>query len=91
MHVSSIYLSSYSDSVLPAGQAEISHDNQTIKITFSERDRASIHQIVLEAYQREQVKIADVILKNSPTLKMIAAPEQEGEIAEFTEVDGVPF
>lgn len=91
MHISSIYLSSYSETVLPSGQAEISHDNQTIKITFSERDRAAIHQIVLEAYQREQVKLADIILTNSPTLKMITAPEPEGEVAEFTEVDGGPF
>ena len=91
MHVSSIYLSSYSDAMLPSGTAEISHDNQTIKITFSERDRASIHQIVLEAYQREQVKLADVILNNSPTLKLIES-SPEGEVAEFAEVDdGGPF
>ena len=91
MHVSTIYLSSYSDDMLPSGTADISHENQTIKITFSESDRASIHQIVLEAYQREQVKLADVILNNSPTLKLIES-SPEGEVAEFAEVDdGGPF
>ena len=91
MHISTIYLSSYSSNALPEGYADISHDNQTIKITFSERDRASIHQIVLEAYQREQVKLANLILNNSPTLKLIES-SPEGKVAEFAEVDdGCPF
>lgn len=96
MHIAQIYLTSYSDSNLPEGYLTIIHEGQDLKITFSEQDRASIHEICLAAYRREQAKLSQTILDNAPTIKFLAAPKDFAEVAEFTvvepdEIEGAPF
>jgi len=86
MHISSVYLSTYSKERLISGHTEITTDAGKLTIEFSDSECEAIHNVVMGAYRRKQQTLAKELLENNPDVLRLAPPEKEGEVVEFTEV-----
>lgn len=84
MHISQLFLSSYSPTTLIDGSLKVKADEHEVTIQLSEADRMAIQNICTQAYLADRQKIVDKLLSESPAY-----------IALFSEVsdqsDDVPF
>ena len=87
MHITTVFLNTYSPNNPITGHCDIEHEGVKLTINFSEAECATIQQICVDAYTAHKQKAIDALMEHSPAYVGLPAPEQEGEEAEFTTID----
>lgn len=88
MHISTVYLSTYTQEKPINGHCDINVDGTMVKIIFTDDEAAAIQAVCLQAWDRKQAAIAAAILNDRPDVKYLAPPTPVIEDADF---DEVPF
>ena len=86
MHISSVYLSTYSQILPIDGHFTIQDDNFQQEITFTPEEAAAIQELCAKALDRFRAEAAAKILSADIRVPALEAPKPKIEEANFDEV-----
>jgi hypothetical protein len=89
MHISTVYLHSYSSTSPVSGHVDFDIEGTKIQVTFTDAECLAIHDLCVKAWERKQATIANDVLSSSPALPELPAPEPQ-EFAEYEPVSILP-
>ncbi len=91
MHISTVYLSTYSQDKPIRGHMDLVEETTKLTIEFTNEEAALIQEICVAAHERNREEVARKILNSSIAVPQLAPPAPELSLVEDADFTDVQF